>query len=365
MAPNMTVQSELASEGLKALAANSGSCVSIYFPIHRRTEDPAPPVVRFKRSLSEFEKALPERGIVEQEALKLLSPLYDLVNVVASPEFAGNTLVVLRSAEFMRHFLVNHELPEHFTVGDHFYIRPILPEFEQHRKFYILALSQKNIRLLRCDDAESEQVELGASNPQNFEEFLSSAGGPATTQGAVFTSTTDRDNLDSHLANFYRAVNQAVVEVLKDTDFPLVLAGVEYEIPIYRKANTYKGLVGDPVLGAPDGLKGGELHKRALEIIEKHRRKPLEHALEQYEQNAPARASTSHKEISQAAPEGRVLYLLIAQTTQHPRKFDEVSKDEALINAAALETLTHAGEVFVCSREQMPKGARMAAVFRW
>jgi hypothetical protein len=361
----MTLQSELAADRLKALAANSGPCISIYFPIHRRTEDPAPPAVRFKRALAEFEKALPAKGIVSEEASKMLVPVNNLVDTVTSPQAAGKTLVVLCSAEFMRHFLVDHELPEYFTASAHFYVRPILPELRKNRTFYILALSKKNTRLLRCNDTESEQVELGENAPRSFDEFLRSGVGGAMAQGAIFTSATDHDNLESHLGNFYRAVNHAVVEVLKDSGPPLVLAGVEYEIPIYRKVNTYRDLVQAPVLGAPDGLKAGELHKRALEVTEKHRHKPLEHALQQYEQNAPTRASIIARQITRAAHDGRVLYLMVAKATQLTGRFDELTQEEDLINAAALETLTHSGEVFVCPPEQVPGRARMAAVFRW
>jgi hypothetical protein len=252
----------------------------------------------------------------------------------------------------------------------------------------ILALSQNRVRLLQCDATQSTEVPLPQGAPRNFQEYLETRvpqaaathqaemSAPGSVSPGSFTSITDRDNLDSHLANFYRTVNHAIVNAFKDGDTPLVLAGVEYEIPIYRKVNTYKAVVEQPVLGAPDGLKGGELHRRALDVMEHYWEKPLQHALEQYEKNAPARTSTNVQVIVKGAHDGRVLHLLVAQDGQQPGTFDEPThrvrlhteqkpRDEDLINAAALETISRGGGVHVCSRGRIPGGAAMAAVFRW
>ena len=99
----------------------------------------------------------------------------------------------------------------------------------------------------------------------------------------TFNSAHDRDNLDPHIGNFFHRINEAVSEVLRAETAPLVLAGVEYETSMYRDINSYPHLAEGHVHGSPESLKGGELHKRALEVAHRAFAEPMNKALQQYE----------------------------------------------------------------------------------
>ena len=71
--------------------------------------------------------------------------------------------------------------------------------------------------------------------------------------------------------------------MLKDQTIPLVLCGVDFELSMYRTINSYATLVDDGVQGSPESLKGGEMHKRALEIAHEHAKEPMRKALAIYE----------------------------------------------------------------------------------
>ncbi len=49
------------------------------------------------------------------------------------------------------------------TVANHFYVKPLIQALQSERVFYVLALSQKHIRLLQCTEDSSEEVELPPS----------------------------------------------------------------------------------------------------------------------------------------------------------------------------------------------------------
>ncbi len=68
----------------------------------------------------------------------------------------------------------------------------------------------------------------------------------------------------------------------KNGTAPLVVAGVDYEIACFRRVNVYPNLAEDAVHGAADGLKGGELHKRALEAVQSYFSAPFKAALARY-----------------------------------------------------------------------------------
>ena len=74
-----------------------------------------------------------------------------------------------------------------------------------------------------------------------------------------------------------------MAEVLRGETAPLVLAGVEYETAMYRELNSYPHLAEGNVHGSPESLKGGELHKRALEVAQRAFEEPMKKALQTYE----------------------------------------------------------------------------------
>jgi hypothetical protein len=83
-------------------------------------------------------------------------------------------------------------------------------------------------------------------------------------------------------------------------------------------------------------------------------------ALAQFEKLAGnGRASTDPQEIVKAAREGRVFQLLLAERIPFEGREDDP------LNAAALETLLHGGEVFLVPADKMPQHKSLAAAFRF
>jgi hypothetical protein len=374
---------ELSVEELKSVVTNTGLCVTVILPMRVTPVDHMKAGIRLKRALKDIHARLEQRGFRPSDRNELLQPIFDLAETLDAEVDRGGSLVIFRAPDAFRHFFVDETLAPVAAIDDQFHVRPILPIITRDPRFCILALSQNHIRLLRCTDRESEEVTLPASTPKSFEEFLAtrSPHSPpdANAEGgtAEFTSTTDRDNRDSHLFNFYRAVNKGVVEVLNGDKLPLVLAGVEYQIPIYNKANTYSNVVDAVVKGAPESFKGGELHKRALEAMKGYWEKDVQQALDSYEKwGGSDRVSSSIKQIVAAAHDGRIAHLFVADSAEQPGSFDESTQKvtvhaeagpetEDLINAACLHTLITSGDVFVLPRNRVPHGADIAAVLRW
>src|SRR5690606_24028778 len=125
------------------------------------------------------------------------------------------------------------------------------------------------------------------------------------------------------------------------------------------------------------------LHDRAWQIVRPHLRIAQEKAMERFEILANAhngdgagKTATEIEEAVIAAYEGRVDALLIPDGTQIWGEFHETSEtvktknaDPArrreLLDAAALNTLLHGGEVFILKPEEMPNGSRVAALLRY
>jgi len=386
---NVTEKNNVSTEAILELARVAGPCISVYIPLKPAANEARENRARLKTAIQAAERRLLEKGIQEKQARELVEPMF---RVMDAAEVAGDVqgMAIFRAPDFLRHFELPTRVDEHVVVANHFFIRPLLPSLESGRPFYVLALSQKHIRLLRCTDHTSEEVPLSKDVPKALYEDRHTdqpdhvqdnriTGGPSTgsMKGVLFSTSTDREAKDEYLRHFYKDVDKGIHALLKGETAPLVLAGVEYELAIYREVNSYPHLAEEAVQGAPDGLKGGELHSRALAAARSYFEQDYQKTQKLFdEQKGSDLATRTIKEIVRAAYEGRIARLILSESGQYVGNFDGTTfevhghknplpGDEDLLNAAALETILHGGQVFVVPAKKTPDGADAAAVMRY
>lgn len=386
MATNVVDLSPLQRQEIKTLGANTGPCLTIMVPLNRTEPNDRHAELRLKSALQKAEQVMTEGGLQRNDVDMMLEPIREFSGQEGWAA-EGEGLVILRSPDLFRTFPVPVPVKDAVVFADHFHILPVLPALTTNKHFYILALSQKHIRMLRCTDHSSMEVSLPDSVPKNLQEFLqidperpmlssASGGGIAGAKIGAF-GTNDLDKQDEYLYHFYKAVSEGVREFLKNDPGPVVPAGVEYEIAVLRRANTIPNLSEHAVFGSPESLKGGDLHARALEAVAPDFDAPLRRALDLYEKNGGTdRATADARQVVKAAYETRVAHLFLGEGAKLMGNFDEVAHrvhmpakpragDEDLINATALQTLLHGGDVFVLPQDQVPGKSPMAAVLRW
>ncbi len=368
---------------LREIISARPPCVTISAP----AEGPQQLRVRLKNAVKSLAGKLQHRSGDNKDERTLLEPLQDIGQVLESGK-DGHGLVVFRSANVFTSIWTREPVREEVVVADHFQIRTLLPQLTGERKFYILALSQKHVRLLRCADHGCEEADLPHSAPRNYDEWMNTAkpdhdldnrsiAGPSsgTSSGILFGTSVGKEKKDQYLLHFYRAVDNGVHEALRNDPAPLVLAGVEYELSLYHAVTQDEHVVPGGVHGAADGLKGGELHARALELANEYFKAPVRKALATFDEAGAERRSITVKEIVPAAWDGRIAQLFLHETAEYRgvfrvethqiKKHDTNGDEEDLLNAAAVQTLAHGGNVFVLPGEEMPNGVAAAALFRW
>jgi Bacterial archaeo-eukaryotic release factor family 3 len=157
----------------------------------------------------------------------------------------------------------------------------------------------------------------------------------------------------------------------------VILAGVEYEVSLYRTQSSFPRLLDLSIHGAPNSLKGGEMHSRALELMEQHRLQQAEKVIAEYNHLAGGgRATNRLKEIVTAAHDGRVNKLVLSDTLEVTGAMDDATHQVSgsknaeneqydLLNDAAVQTILHAGQVHAAPNQAMPNGTPIIAVFRY
>jgi Bacterial archaeo-eukaryotic release factor family 3 len=383
---NVTTLQTLQPDGIVKLAAAQGPCITILLPPYRPGEQNKPMAALLRTYCQEAERQLAARKIVESEAVDLLKPLMRLTE---DPQFAGGShsgCVIFRSAEIFANLDGIAPVQPGLTVGACFYLRPVLADLHVPAEFYLLRLSQKDVELLRCVGARAEPVQLPKGVPRTLDEALafrppdhdlenySTAGNSAgSMRGVQFGTGLGREKAHGHVADFFKAVDRGVHELLRGGRAPLVLAGVDEDAIIYRSVSEYAHLLKESIQGSANTpLSEDEVVRRAYTIVRADSTERASAGLMEFkERMAPPRFSTEQDAILRWAVEGRVGWLYINQDAQVFGVFDGIRRagrvnwgEEDLLNAAAVETMRQRGLVFTLPDSKMPDNAAVAAVLR-
>jgi hypothetical protein len=187
------------------------------------------------------------------------------------------------------------------------------------------------------------------------------------------------DDEKETLLRYFQQVDSGLSELLADEQAPLVLAGVDYLLPIYRQASSYPHIIDGVITGNPDNLTAAELHTQAQKIVQPYLEKGQRKAVKRYRRLSSTGsdlASSELEEILSASHHGRVDTLFTRQGEQvwgdyQPRineiRIIDVPSDgsQDLLDLAAVKTLSNAGQVYVLPSTEMPDQALIAALFRF
>jgi hypothetical protein len=273
------------------------------------------------------------------------------------------------------------------VVARHPHIKPLLPLLSGDGRFFILALSGNEVRLLEGARDGVQQVDL-AGVPHGLAEALRThdRDEPLTfhthpslglgRKGAIFHGHgVGIDDVKGDLLRYFQAVDRGLHEFLRQERAPLVLAGVEELWPLYRKANTYPHLVEGGVAGSPDRCGPAELHDRAWPLVRPLFRRARQRALILYAQLAgTGRTAADLAQVVFAACQGRLEVLF---TTTNPGPVGTVDLEagtvtlgvsgrpggDDLTNWAAVYTLWHGGTVYPLEPQDVPGGGPVAGMY--
>jgi len=365
----------------------AGLCVSIYLPTRRAGQDTQQNSIRFKNLLRDAEKRLLSLGMGPRQVDGLLKPAQALVYDAYFWSHQYDGLAVLTAPEDFHTYRLPFRVEERLVIARSYYVKPVLPLFTNNGHYFILAISQDQVRLYEGTRHTVGQIDLPEGTPQSLEETLSLDHQQkylqfrtAVAQGGMRASIFHGQGPGAEeqkvwIENYLNRVDRALEAVFRRQHAPLVLAGVDYLLPIYRKVSGYGHILRQGITGSPEHMRPEELQERAWGLVAHIFQQELDETLEQYRRLAGAgKAANAVEEVAAAAHHGRVEKLVLSVEAQAWGSFDpdsgEVKLDPhgagspdrlELFDFAAMKTLQNGGVVYGLSQAEMPADSPVAA----
>jgi hypothetical protein len=369
-------------------------CVTLYMPAHKVGQEGQQDPIRLRNLIAQAQENLLEYGLHMPQIQALLRPAEELLT--DGEQFwqhQSDGLAIFLSDHFSRTLRLPLKFEELVVVAGNFHLKPLLPLFSKDGKFYILAVSMNEIRLLLCTKYTIDEVELVGvptsmkealwmDDPEKFTGFHTSASSPGRggeRQAIYYGHAAKSDEDKKNLLRYFQFVDAGLNDLLADKEIPMVLAGVDYLLPIYHEANSYSGLLEEGLVGNHDELNKKDLHHSAWKLVEPIFEQTQKKDMERFEQfygQQNKLASADLKTVLKAAQFGQVETLFVPlgvhrwgryDPQQNRVTLDTKSKpeNEDLLEFAVKQTIINSGQVYAVEPENMPGEGDLAAILRY
>ncbi len=365
--------------------------ISIYLPtIRAGGADIKQNPIRFKQLLRIAEDKLFSMGLRKAEVDDILEPGRRLLDETRFWQNQGDGLALFIYSGEVKYYRLPLEFKESITVSNKLYLKPLLPLLSGNGQFYIMALSKNEVRLFGCtrqsvkeiefEDAPRSMFDMQVDDDPNYHDPIRVAnvsGGSdlmynKVTQGGAIENEYEKNEL----TKYFRAIDAALVAMHVGEKIPLILAGVEYLIPIYREKSNYPYITEEFIRGNPELISGEQLHEKAWALVEPIFTKGEQVAEEKFKQFLGQNNDmtlTSLEKIIPAAFNGQIESLFIDNEIDQWGKFDHDTNklmlneeqgmgDIDLMEYVSILTLSRGGKVYT---DKVPNDGELAAVLRY
>ena len=349
----------------------TGICVSLYLRTQVTGSGVLQDPVSFNTMLTGVQQELVAQGMRPPDARNFIRPARALGSDQAFWQVQSQGLAVFLADGFFRPYRLPIPFKDMLVVTGRFHLKPLLTLLTEDTEYYLLVLSQSKIRLFRGGRFGLEKV-LVPGVPGGMNEAVSH------DQNKAMSSGRGKGRDDANSSQYFPQVNEGIHGLLQEKNTPLVIAGVDYMLLLYRQANTYPGLLPGGITGDLDALRAEALHEKAWPVVEPLFRRRREEAREEVRAlRGTEKASIVTAGIVPASYQGRVSTLLVSGRKHEWGTVDrsnagtvsrvcrrEEQGCEDLYDFAAIHTLLKGGKVFVEESDAVIEGTAIAAVFR-
>ena len=372
---------------IAALAAvKEDNCISFFIPTHR-VDGIQEDQIKYKNSIAELSKSLLAKDLNPAEVDDLLKEAKSKLQDEEFWQQLSDTLAVFIYNGKTEFYFLPYKLDAYTFIGDSLYLLPLLPMSKREDDFYLLALSQNEVKIYEGDQYNLAELEKNDAFPESLAQILATydadsslqhhSGGDNSTIFHGQGAGEDQENVRQE--EFLRRVNEGVQEMACDDDSkPLIVYTTPSLIGLYRQINTYPNLTENYIEGNPENETAADLHAKAWEAL-----LPMFVAREEANDEAfegmlaQDQASFNLLTIGPAAFAGRIDRLYVATNTESWGTYNPSTHlielhaerqpdSRPLLNDIALAVFQQGGTVNLRDRQDLARPTAHAnATFRY
>ncbi len=372
----------LTSEVLKELSdIESGPCLSLYQPTHRRHPENQEDPIRFRNLVKELEASLHQK-YPAAESKELLEPFHALAQDADFWNHALEGLAVLGAPGVFRALRFSQPVDKLVVVADSFHTKPLRRFLQTADRYHVLGLTLHGIRLFEGNRRSLDEVDMATAVPGTIGESRGDGSAEGNGGGAGIPlrhalggKGTEADN---EADRYFRAVDRAVLEhYSRPTGLPLILAALPEHHHRFHEVSQNPFLLAAGIRLNPESLSSDKLREHAWEVVEPQYQARLAALHGEFEQ-AKARGTGSDvlAEVAQAAAAGRVATLMVEAGREIAGRLDaETGRIEAAdLGAPDVDDMLDdlgelvtkmGGTVLVVPAERVSLPTGLAATYRY
>lgn len=363
--------------------------ISIYFPTVKKGPEQQQNPIRFSNMIKKAKDMLEKSGASNHQIKVKLDEVAQLEHDPDYWKYQRQGLAIFVTPDEYRFVRLPIKVKELVTVNHHPFIKPLLPLITTNGQFFILTLSQNNIKLYQANRTDIDKLHLGDDVSVSMDDYFADTEVRTYLQFHTGTSSSGNrpgvfhgqgggeEDYKKDIEEFLNHIENSVTDLLEGEQAPLVLAGVEFLTSMYAKLNKYNHLVEDIIEGNPESTDKQALHAAAWKIV-----RPIFKANEQTALDAfhslqgTGKTSNQVPEVVTGAFDGRVKDLFILRDHEVWGEYVEdarevlvhderTAKSLDLLDLATAQTILTKGNVYSLKANEMIADSVLAATFRY
>lgn len=299
-------------------------CITITLPTHRTSPDNKQDPIRLRNLVADANKRLLQ-DFGKRDVATLTTRLESLA---ASIDHENNLdgLALFVSNDFAHAYKLPFSLEENIVVGDNFHTRDLVFALNRTPRYWILALSEQPTRLYEGVRETLIEVTEGPFPMQH-----GAAGGDSKLPGGPGVNISAYR--DEYHRQFFRKVDSAFGELMKEDPLPLAVVGVDRLVAFYNEVTAHKSAIVGTVFGSHDKTPAHELGKLVWPVVKEGLAEQRRNVLKDLDAAISAqRFASGIGEVWRFAGEGRGNLLLVEEGYKQPATVDDSGRHLSVSN---------------------------------
>ena len=351
-----------------------GNCVSIYVPTTPVTPQSDASRIDLKNQTSAALDQLRAAGVQAKEVGAIEEGLDELTEDAYFWDTQANSLAIFATASETRTYRLPNVLGASVLVADRFHVKPLLRAVTFPQSAFVLALAQGSVRLIEVSSDLPAYTVRVEDMPRDAASAVGKASiGDRSASGRIQGSEGQK----VRLTQYARQIDAALRPVLSGLGLPLIIAGAEPLVSIFRGVCSYPHLVDEVIGGNPEATSEAALAAASRPVLDAVYARELSAIRDLLETRRPmGRATTDIVDAARAATFGAVDTLLVdidrvvpgvIDDTTGVVRFDDVADagNQGVLDEIARRTYLTGGRVLAVRADDIPDGAPLAAILRY